>query len=68
MNNYTSAVCNAIKGDGIEIYVVDVNDTGSSVLANCSSDGILYSIDRVPELRNVIQVTQTSGERLRLIR
>ena len=68
MNNYTSAVCNAIKNDGIYIYVVDVNDSGSQVLANCSSDGILYSLDRVPELRNVLQVTQTSGDKLRLIR
>ena len=70
MSNYTMGLCNAIKGEGIDIYVVDVNEKATTELTNCSSSPILYttSDNDLAALKNVIMQNVSSSQRLRLVR
>ncbi|RTZ45355.1 pilus assembly protein [Candidimonas sp. SYP-B2681] len=67
MDAYTSRVCNAIKAQNIDIYVVDVNRSGHQALANCSSSTKVYSVAELEELRNRIQQARTTSAELRLV-
>ena len=79
VSSYASGICNAMKRDGIEIYVVDINadNAGStssmaaSELLACSTDNRVYSPGSRADLnalRDLLLQNATETRRLRLIR
>lgn len=70
LTDKTLQLCRDIKSDDIKIYVVALKS--GNLLSNdfrnaCTSDGVIYTPDNLPDLASHINQAQTTGSGLRLV-